>query len=158
MGRRSMQVADIKEILVHWDAGGSISDVSRTLGYSRPTVRKYVETATTLGLVRGSRRQDETTWETLARQVIATVAQPRPPGAATVAVAQFHAYLDAQVGHVRLSVLHQRLQREHGLSASWATLYRYVRQHWPDRLGQAAAARATIRLDDPPPGDEAQVD
>jgi transposase len=153
-----MQVADIKEILVQWDAGGSISDVSRRLGYSRPTVRKDVETATRLGLVRGSRSQDETTWETLARQVIATVAQPRPPGEASVEVRLFHTYLDEHVGRVRLSVLHQRLQREQGLQASWATLYRYVRQHWPERLGQSAASRATIRLDDPPPGDEAQVD
>jgi hypothetical protein len=42
MGRRRIVVADVKEILVQWDAGGSISGIAHSLGYSRPTVRKYV--------------------------------------------------------------------------------------------------------------------
>src|SRR5262249_49265662 len=60
------------------------------------------------------------------------------------------------VGQVHLTVLHQRLRDEQHLCASWGTFYRYVRRHWPDRM--AHAVRATIRLDDPPPGAEAQVD
>jgi DNA-binding transcriptional regulator LsrR (DeoR family) len=51
-------VADVKEILVPWDAGVSISGVAHSLGYSRPTVRKYVQAGQHLGLVRGSRRID----------------------------------------------------------------------------------------------------
>ena len=42
MARRSMTVADIKEILVQWDAGDDLSRIARTLGYTRPTVRKYI--------------------------------------------------------------------------------------------------------------------
>jgi hypothetical protein len=53
-------------------------------------------------------------------------------------------------------VLHQRLRDEQGLRASWRTFHRYVRAQWPERL--QAAPRTTIRLDDPPPGEEAQVD
>ncbi len=41
MARRRMRVADVKEILVHWDGGGTISGIAAALGYSRPTVRKY---------------------------------------------------------------------------------------------------------------------
>jgi hypothetical protein len=41
MARRSMAVADLKEILVQWDAGEGVSSIARTLGYTRPTVRKY---------------------------------------------------------------------------------------------------------------------
>ena len=59
MGRRRIRVADVKEILVQWDAGGSISGIAHTLGYSRPTVRKYVQAGERVGLVRGSRRIDE---------------------------------------------------------------------------------------------------
>lgn len=65
-------------------------------------------------------------------------------------------YLGKRVGEVRLSVLHQRLCDEQGLRVSWRTFYRYVAAHWPERL--RGAARPTIRLDDPPPGAEAQVD
>jgi transposase len=60
------------------------------------------------------------------------------------------------VGQVALSVLHQRLREEHGLQASWRTFYRYVRQQWPQRLTDTPSP--TIRLADPPPGEEAQVD
>ena len=53
-------------------------------------------------------------------------------------------------------MLHQRLRDEHGLQASWGTFYRYVRGHWSDRLD--TQPKATVRLPDPPPGEEAQVD
>ena len=39
MGRRRIRVADVKEILVQWDAGASISGIAHSLAYSRPTVR-----------------------------------------------------------------------------------------------------------------------
>ena len=51
MGRRRIRVADVKEILVQWDAGGSISEIAQRLGYSRPTVRKYVQAGQRVGLV-----------------------------------------------------------------------------------------------------------
>lgn len=35
-------MADVKEILVHWDVGEAISQIARSLGYSRPPVRKYL--------------------------------------------------------------------------------------------------------------------
>ncbi len=156
MARRSMGVADVKEILVHWDAGDQISRIARELGYSRPTVRKYVEAAEEMGLTQGGRRRGEAEWERLADAALLKVAKPVPVGEATLAVARYRDYLDKRVGQVRLSVLHQRLRDEHGLEASWATFYRYVRAQWPDKL--QSEVRTTVRLDDPPPGEEAQVD
>lgn len=109
-----------------------------------------------LGLRPGDRRRDEADWDRLAGDAMTQVARERPLGAVTQDVARFHAYLDARVGQVHLSVLHQRLRDEHGLAASWGTFYCYVRRQWPDRL--ARTPRLTIRLDDLPPGAEAQVD
>ncbi len=93
MARRSMRVADIKEILVQWEAGGAtstISGIAATLGYSRPTVRKYVRVAEQAGLVRGSRPADEAAWERLARAVVAQVGTIRHPGTATARLAPYH--------------------------------------------------------------------
>lgn len=149
-------MADITEILVQWDAGEEISRIARSLGYSRPTVRKYVRAAERVGLVPGVRRRDEADWHALAVAAVAQVAHQRPPGAVSQDIARFHDYLAARVGEVHLSVLHQRLRDEHGLAASWGTFYRYVRRHWSERL--PSAPRTTVRLDDPPPGAEAQVD
>lgn len=156
MARRRIGVADVKEILVQWDAGLGVSAIARALGYSRPTVRKYVYVADRLGLVRGDRRRGEVAWEELARAVVAHVAQRRPLGAVATDVAAFADYLAERVGTVRLTVLHQRLRDAHGLAASYPTFYRYCRSQWPERM--RSAPRATVRLDDPPAGDEAQVD
>ncbi len=43
MGRRRIRVADVVHILVQGDAGASIRGIAHSLGFSRPTVRKYVQ-------------------------------------------------------------------------------------------------------------------
>jgi len=149
-------MADVKEILVQWDAGCGVSGIARSLGYSRPTVRKYIEADQRVGLQRGAHRRSEAAWERLAAETVQRVSGQREPGTVVKEVAAYHDYLAARVGEVRPSVLFQRLRDEHSLAASWGTFYRYVRAHWPDRL--ATASRVTVRLDDPPPGEEAQVD
>jgi len=156
MARRRMAMADILEILVAWDAGEGPSGISVRLGYSRPTVRKYIQAARALGLTCGAQRRSEAAWAVATQQVMAQVAKQRVPGTVTAAVATHHAYLERHVGQVHLSVLHQRLCEEHGLAASWGVFYRYVAKHWPERLRYAP--RVTIRRDDPPAGEEAQVD
>jgi transposase len=151
-----MNVADVKEILVWWDSGESVSGIARRLGYARPTVRKYTRAAERVGLQRGGGRRSEERWEELARLALERVRRRSGGGRATAAVAAYQSYLEERVGAVPLSVLHQRLRDEHGLRASWRTFYRYVRAQWPERLHGAVAL--TIRLPDPPPGEEAQVD
>ncbi len=156
MGRRRVTVADIKEVLVAWDAGESVSAIARMLGYTRPTVRKYVHAAEHVGLVRGGGRRGEAEWERLTRAALARVARRRARGPAACAVAEYRDDLDERVGTLPLSVLYQRLRDEHGLRASWRTFHRYVRAQWPERM--RGAVPATVRLNDPPPGEEAQVD
>jgi transposase len=145
MARRRMGMADLKEIRVAWDAGEDISAISRRLGYTRPTVRKYARAAEQVGLRRGDGRRSEAEWDRLAQAAVARVAAPGRPTPGADEVAGFRAYLEPLVGQVPLSVLHQRLRDEHGLRASW-----------PEQLRKPP--RVTIRLPDPPPGEEAQVD
>jgi len=156
VARRRMGMADIKEILVGWDVGESVSALARRLGYTRVTVRKYAPAAEQVGLRRGAGRRQEAEWDRLAQAAMAQVAKPRARGPASGEVAQYHEYLEPRIGTVPLAVLHQRLRDEQGLQASWRTFHRYVRAQWPERLHPAP--RTTIRLDDPPPGEEAQVD
>lgn len=149
-------MADVKEILVAWDAGERVSAIARRLGYTRLTVRKYGQAAEQVGLTRGGGRRAEAEWEELATAALARVAGPPKPTPAADEIARHHAYLERWVGQVQLSVLHQRLRDERGLRASWRSFHRYARRHWPERL--QPQPRVTIRLDDPPPGEEAQVD
>jgi len=156
MARRRMTVADVKEILVWWDAGEGVGAIARRLGYARMTVRKYVRAAEQVGMQRGGSRRGEAAWDRLTETALAQVTPRRGRGAAAQEVAQYHGYLETRVGTLPLSVLHQRLRDEQGLRASWRTFHRYVQAQWPERLRHAVTT--TIRLDDPAPGEEAQVD
>jgi len=156
MARRRIGVADVKEILVAWDAGQSVSGIARLLGYTRPTVRKYVHAAERVGLTRGGGRRQEEEWSALTYAAVGRVGGPTRPATAQAEVAHYRPYLEQWVGSVPLSVLHQRLRDEQGLRASWRTFHRYATGQWPDRL--CRRPQATIRRDDPPPGEEAQVD
>jgi hypothetical protein len=51
MARRSFTVIDVTEILVHWYAGRSRSEVAVSLGLDRTTVRKYLAPARAAGIM-----------------------------------------------------------------------------------------------------------
>src|SRR5215210_9500213 len=93
MARRSMGMADIKEILVAWDAGESVSGIARRLGYTRLTVRKYGRAAEHVGLVRGGGRRAEAEWDRLAQAALERVARrTQKPTPAATEIAAHHAY------------------------------------------------------------------
>ena len=45
---------DVAEILVHWHAGRSLSEMSQSLGVDRKTLRKYVAPALAAGIIAGA--------------------------------------------------------------------------------------------------------
>ena len=49
MARRTFDVIDVTEILVHWHAGRSLNEMSQSLGVDRKTIRKYVAPAVAAG-------------------------------------------------------------------------------------------------------------
>ena len=54
MARRRVEVIDVVEVLVHWQAGRSIKQIARSTGLARNTVRKYLAAAGRAGVRRGS--------------------------------------------------------------------------------------------------------
>ena len=53
MARRTFDVIDVTEILVHWHAGRSLNEMSGSLGVDRKTIRKYVAPAVAAGIAPG---------------------------------------------------------------------------------------------------------
>jgi hypothetical protein len=53
MARRTFDVIDVAEPLVHWHAGRSLSEMSGSLGVDRKTIRKYIAPAVAAGIVAG---------------------------------------------------------------------------------------------------------
>ena len=65
MARRTFDVVDVTEILIHWYAGRSISEVGTSLGVDRKTIRKYLAPAVAAGLTPGGPAMAAADWAVL---------------------------------------------------------------------------------------------
>lgn len=145
---------DIAEILEHWRAGRSIRGIAHSLSVSRPTVRKYVYAAEARGFHPGQPAPPQG-WKAFLKEVA-----PKPPaplGQSEVfnLIHPFHGEIKDAVVSTRPATIWQRLRDEKKLPVSLATFYRYLHCYLPDIFNKP---KVTVRRDDPPPGDEAQID
>jgi transposase len=155
VARRRFLVRDIAEILEHWQAGRSICAISRSLGVSRPTVRKYVYAVE----ARGYRQGDPTPsqgWKAFISEVI-----PKPPDPSTRSevFAQLLPYQEeirAALATTKAATIWQRLRDEKKTEVSQPSFYRYLSCFLADVWKQKP--NITVRRDDPPPGEEVQID
>jgi transposase len=148
-------VIDVTEILVHWHAGRSQADIAASLGVDRKTVRKYTAPAIAAGLEPGGEPLTESQWVALVRDWFPELVDIRLRQSSWPAIEPFHDSIRMLMGEVTVSTIHQRLRDEHGLQVSLSSLRRYVTANLPE---EAARAQVTVLRDDPPPGQEAQVD
>jgi transposase len=156
MSFRELTMIDVKEVLRRWSAGQGDRRIGREAGVDRKTVARYTEAARKLGLERGHEVTDDEVHQ------VAQCIQSRPmllPSEGWNEVAQHRARIegwllgDPETRPLRLTKVHTLLVRDHGLCASYDTLWRYAQQE----LGWHKKP-STVRVDDPPPGQEAQVD
>jgi transposase len=144
---------DVRELLRRWAAGHSTRKIARETGTDRGTAARYITVAEQLALPRG-RELSESEIHEVAQRV-----QARPladPSAERRAVAEHKQHIIdwlAKKRPLRLSKIHTLLVRDHGLVASYGTLRRYAMEEldWQKK-------ESTILLEDPPAGQEAQVD
>ena len=64
MARRTFDVIDVTEILVHWHAGRSLNEMSQSLGVDRKTIRKYIAPAVAAGIAPGGPAKGEASGRT----------------------------------------------------------------------------------------------
>ena len=155
MARRMFAVVDVVELLRHWQAGDSVSQMARALGLDRKTVRKYVGRAEEAGMVPGGARLSQAEWATRVHAWFPELTDPRARSSVHGQIAPFHDYIKKHIGETTVATIHQRLRDEHGLTVSVASLRRYVRSEFAEEV---AEEQATVLRDDPPPGAEAQLD
>ena len=155
MARRMFTVVDVTELLRHWYAGDSVSEMARALGLDRKTVRKYVARAQAAGLSPKGPPISRVEWAERVRAWCPELSDPRARSSVHGRIAAHHDYIEKHLETNTLSTIHQRLRDERGLSVSRSSLRRYVLCEFAER---AAAERATVLRDDPPPGEEAQLD
>jgi transposase len=157
MARRTFDVIDVTEILVHWHAGRSLNEMSGSLGVDRKTIRKYVAPAIAAGITPGGPARGEAEWQELIREWFPELADTRLRQVTWPAIGGHHDYIVGQMkAGVRMSTIHQRLRDEHGLAASVASLRRYVAANVPEE-----ARRSQVTVWSPRPaeaGEQAQID
>jgi transposase len=156
MARRSFDVVDVTEILIHWHAGRSISEVSTSLGVDRKTIRKYLAPAVAAGLTPGGPPLVQAEWAALVLGWFPHLADTSLRQVTWPEIAEHHEYIVAQLkAGVTQATIHQRLRDEHGLRASVASVKRYVAAN----LAEEVRRDQVVVLRDPvAAGEEAQID
>src|SRR5919198_1211378 len=154
MGRRSLLVADVVEVLEHWAAGRPLRAIAESLGLDRNTVRKYITPAREAGFGPGTGPPPEG-WAAFVARVCPRLGAARS-GAAWEELAARHNEIAERLKVNRPSTVWQRMHDEDGLHASLPSFRRYALATFPEAYGRRP--RITVRRDDPPPGEEAQVD
>jgi transposase len=148
-------VIDVVEILKHWYAGRTLSEIARGLGLDRKTVRKYVAAPEKEGVLPGGPPVGPAEWARRVKVWFPELSDPRARSSVNGEIARFHEYIGEHLPVNTVATIHQRLRDEQGLGASYTSLRRYVRLEF---AREAALAQVTVLKDDPPPGEEAQLD
>ncbi len=152
MAYRELSMIEVREALRRWQAQQGVRQIARETGIDRKTARRYVDAATRAGIARDGELTDAQVLD-VKRRVRPKVGRPASAAYGNVAkhrerIAQ---WLDGPRA-LRLRKVHVLLRRE-GVRASYDTLRRFAMKE----LGWRKC-KSTVRLDDPPAGQQAQVD
>jgi transposase len=149
-------VVDVTEILIHWHAGRSQSEIATSLGVDRKTVKKYLAPAIEAGITPGDGPRAAEQWAELVRSWWPGLADTRLRQTTWPQIETHHGFVvEMLAAGVTQATIWQRLRDEHGLSASVASLRRYVAANLPE---DALRGRVTVLRESPPAGQEAQID
>jgi transposase len=153
MSGRRFSVAEVAEVLQHWQAGKSRRELARGLGMGRNRIDRIVAAAEAAGLGPGGPLLSRQEWERrvpelFAERVVRPVADP------TKEIRRFHEVIVAGLMASTVTTVWQRLRDEQGLTASLSTFRRYVRRH----IRRVRPEDATVRKEVTAPGEVAEVD
>ena len=152
MSFRELSMIDVREVLRRLQAGQSARQVARAGVVDRKTAARYLAAARTCGLTSDTQLDDGFVAEVAQR----VQARPEPPTSEPWTVleaqrARIEGWLRCE-RPLRLVRVQELLARD-GIDVAYTTLRRFVHKEfaWRERP-------PTVRVDDPPPGDEAQID
>jgi transposase len=150
---REVTVVQIREALRRWMKGQGDRTIAKDVGIDRKTARRYIAAAIELNLDR-SGGEDQLTDELVGR-LVEHVRPHRPDGHGETwrrllaEEKQIKEWVEAGLTVVKIGILLNR----RGVEVPPRTLARFA----VERCG-AGRRKTTVRVDDPPPGTELQVD
>jgi hypothetical protein len=153
MAFREVTVVQVKEALRRWMRGEGERTVARGVGVDRKTAKRYIAAAIGLGVERGGGEEQLT--DELIGQLVEQVRPNRTDGHGVAwrtllnEEQQIKQWVKKDLTVVKIGILLER----RGVVVPHRTLARFA----VERCG-AGKRRITVRIDDPPPGSEVQVD
>ena len=155
MARRSVEVIDVVEILQHWYACRSKSQIAVSIGADRGTVAKYVAKAEAAGIVPGGPPVGRDVWAVRACEWFPELVDAKARSLTYPDINRLRDVIESMLGEVSVSTAFQRCRDEHGLTAGVTAFRQYVRLEFP---AGPKAESVTLWRPPVPPGDEAQID
>jgi transposase len=153
MAFREVTVVQIREALRRWLKGEGERPIAKGIGVDRKTARRYIAAAVELGVDRTG--GDGQVTDELIAQIVEAVRPRRTDGHGAAyrslipEEVQIQKWVDEGITVIKIGIL---LERK-GVVVPHRTLARFA----VERCG-AGRRTTTVRVDDPPPGSELQVD
>ena len=137
-----MDVVDLTELFVHWEACRSQVQIGESLGLDRKTVRKYLAPALSEGLVPGGPAAGEAVWARRIAGWFPELSDARVRQVTWPAIEAHRDYIVEQLKDgVTVSTISARLIAEKGLTASRSSLRRWIVANLAEH---AARGRASV--------------
>ena len=154
MAFREVRVFEVREVLRLWLAGEGIRKTERLVGFDRKTVRRYVEAAVGLGLVRGG--GEEQLSDVFIGLVVEAVRPHRSDGRGETwaLLVAHHDQIAEWVKDDITGVKIAELLARRSVEVPSRTVQRYI----AEVLGRRRGRGTTVPVADGEPGDELQVD
>jgi transposase len=154
MAFREVRVFEVREVLRLWLAGEGIRATERMVGFDRKTVRRYVDAAVGIGLVRDGGEGQLT--DVFIGLVVEAVRPHRSDGhgEAWRLLQAHHDEIAVWVADDLTAVKMFELLERRGVNVPCRTVQRYV----AEVCGRTRGRGPTVRVADGEPGDELQID
>jgi len=154
MARRAISMNELIEAIYQWHSGASISEVGRSLGLARNTVKKYQRLAIKAGLDRGRPLPDHSELARLLSSKSEGGCLPERVAPAQSKLREQHGWMEERLKDKDITAMQiWRLLIEGGdCLVGYSTVKRYLNEHFDWRHSGPVMRMET------PPGQQAQVD
>ena len=153
MARKEIRMEELVEVLYQWHKGRNISQIKRSVGLTRKTIRKYIALAEGEGFKREMPEQPYTYYLELVGKIQRGLKTPLDISASYKKTSEYRNIIEKlrQRPHMKPKQIYRILKREYEYPVSYSSFNRYMNIKYPKE------PRNCLRIE-VSAGEEAQVD
>ena len=153
MSRKEIKLEELVEVLYQWHRGNNISQIKRSLGLDRKTIRKYLEMAQALGFSRDMELQESLYYLELAGKIQKELNTPLTCSKAHKITSRYQNTIDKLMAkkYMKPKQVYRILKSQHDYPLSYSSFNRYMHLKYPK------TPKSCLRIE-VGAGEEGQVD